>query len=250
MPDADELGTAPGGAASSAEGDTAGVPRENGESGGSVTESDSQPIDADEVLLAAVDVARTALLDITPADTIGAPIGHIVEGEHVLSLLFECTMAGYPGWRWTVSMSRIDENSEPFVLETELMPGEQALLAPEWVPWSDRLADYRGAQDAAAALALADPTAGTDDDLDELDDDDDIDDDDTDDDDTDDELEEDDHIDDELDDDIDTELDGDVDPFGDALDGEDDDFDGVSATPKNHPREASESQDDSEHGAP
>lgn len=113
------------------------------------------PDRADETLLAAVDLARAALLEITPADTIGAPVGHIVEGEHVVSLLFDCTMSGYPGWHWTVSLSRVDDESEPSVLETELMPGGEALLAPEWVPWSDRLADYRTAQELAAAEAEA-----------------------------------------------------------------------------------------------
>ena len=109
----------------------------------------------DETLLAAVDLARAALLEITPADTIGEPLGHIVEGEHIISLLFDCTMTGYPGWHWTVSLSRIDGNSEPSVLETELMPGGNAVLAPDWVPWSERLADYSGAQDPSADEATA-----------------------------------------------------------------------------------------------
>jgi hypothetical protein len=110
---------------------------------------------ADERLLTAVDQARTALLEITPADTIGVPLGHIVEGEHVMSLLFDCNLAGYPGWRWTVTLARVDENSDPSVLETELTPGDDALIAPEWVPWSDRLADYRTAQELAAAVTRA-----------------------------------------------------------------------------------------------
>ncbi|SDK24605.1 Protein of unknown function [Cryobacterium psychrotolerans] len=110
---------------------------------------------ADETLLQAVDVARAALIEITPADTIGEPVGHIVEGEHVVSLLFDCLMTGYPGWHWTVSLSRIDGDSQPSVLETELMPGGEALLAPEWVPWSDRLADHRTAQELAEAEAAA-----------------------------------------------------------------------------------------------
>jgi len=29
------------------------------------------------------------------------------------------------------------------VLETHLLPGEGALLAPDWVPWSDRLEEYQ-----------------------------------------------------------------------------------------------------------
>ncbi|HEY9424686.1 MAG TPA: DUF3027 domain-containing protein, partial [Microterricola sp.] len=101
---------------------------------------------ADEVLLAAVDMARAALLDFTPAETIGRVIGHVAEEDHVLSLMFECRMSGYPGWHWTVTLSRIGDETKPTVLESELMPGENALLAPEWVPWSERLADYQAAQ--------------------------------------------------------------------------------------------------------
>ncbi|WP_233193922.1 MULTISPECIES: DUF3027 domain-containing protein [unclassified Cryobacterium] len=128
---------------------------------------------ADERLLSAVDQARTALLEITPADSIGEPLGHLVEGEHVLSLLFDCNLSGYPGWRWTVTLARVDKSSEPSVLEAELTPGDDALIAPEWVPWSDRLADYRTAQELAAAVADAEALGddGESDDDDESDDD-------------------------------------------------------------------------------
>ncbi|SEB98591.1 Protein of unknown function [Paramicrobacterium humi] len=110
------------------------------------------PAVADEVLLAAVDVAREALLEITSADSIGEPAGHIVEGDHALSLLFENRLDGYPGWLWTVSLARV-EDGEPTILETELMPGDGALLAPDWVPWSERLAEYRAQQQEAAREA-------------------------------------------------------------------------------------------------
>ncbi|HEY2555829.1 MAG TPA: DUF3027 domain-containing protein, partial [Diaminobutyricibacter sp.] len=75
---------------------------------------------ADATLLEAVDLARAALLDVTPAETVGPVVGHIVEGEHVLTLLFESALAGYPGWRWSVTISRLDGDgdAEPAVLET------------------------------------------------------------------------------------------------------------------------------------
>jgi len=117
---------------------------------------------ADDVLLAAVDLARTALQEITPAESIGELLGHEVEGERVVSLHFDCTLSGYPGWHWTVSLARTDENAEATVLETELMPGEYALTAPDWVPWSDRLIDGEGDSD--------DDTADESDDDDESDD--------------------------------------------------------------------------------
>ncbi|MET0726258.1 MAG: DUF3027 domain-containing protein [Leifsonia sp.] len=140
-----------------------------------VDEETPEPV-ADEVLLAAVELARTALTEITPADTIGDPVGHIVEGDKALSILFETRLAGYPGWHWTVSLGRVDE-AEPTVLEAELMPGESALLAPDWVPWSDRLADYRAAQEAVAAAAAEADESDSDDDSDDLDDGEDFDDD-------------------------------------------------------------------------
>jgi len=113
-------------------------------------ESDSTTppaIVADEVLLGAVELARTALQEITPAESIGELLGHEVEGERVVSLHFDCTLSGYPGWHWTVSLARTDENAAATVLETELMPGEYALTAPDWVPWSDRLIDGEGDSD-------------------------------------------------------------------------------------------------------
>ncbi|WP_344754780.1 DUF3027 domain-containing protein [Gryllotalpicola koreensis] len=110
---------------------------------------------ADEVLLKAVDVARAALAEITPAATIGKPAGHLVEGERVLSLLFENTLPGYPGWFWTVSLSREADSDDVNVLEAELMPGEAALLAPDWVPWADRLAEYQAQKKAEREAAAA-----------------------------------------------------------------------------------------------
>lgn len=156
------------------------------------TEAVEAPVqfEADPILLAAVDQARAALLEITPASTIGAVVGHTTHDEHVLSLHFASLMPGYPDWHWTATLSRIDGESEPNVLETELLPGEGAVLAPEWTPWSERLEDYKLAQEHAAALAEDDDDEDFDDEADADSDDEDIDDD---------ELDLDDHI---LDDDV------------------------------------------------
>jgi hypothetical protein len=120
------------------------------------------------------DLGRAALLEITTADTIGDNAGSIDEGEGVVSVHFETTLAGYPGWHWTVSIARVN-GEEPSVLETELLPGDGALLAPDWTPWIDRLADYQAAQEAAGLDA--DDSDDDDSDDDDTDDDDDSDDD-------------------------------------------------------------------------
>ena len=117
------------------------------------------------------ELARTALLDITTAETIGEPAGSVDEGDGVVSVYFDTTMAGYKGWRWTVSIAHV-EGADATVLETEMTPGETALLSPAWVPWADRLADYKASQDDQSS----DDDDG--DDSDDDDDDDDFDDDD------------------------------------------------------------------------
>ncbi|MCC4249725.1 MULTISPECIES: DUF3027 domain-containing protein [Microbacterium] len=126
--------------------------------------SKPEPV-ADERLLHAHDLALAALHEITPADTIGPAAGHVVEDDDVVSLRFHTRLAGYPGWHWTVTVAVVDD-AEPTVLEAELLPGEGALLAPEWVPWAKRLAEYQAAQ-AAAAAAGADQDDIDDDDLDD-----------------------------------------------------------------------------------
>lgn len=128
-------------------------------------------------LIEAHDLALAALHEITPASTVGAPAGYTLEDDGAVSLRFANTMPGYPNWFWTVSVAAV-EGAEPTVLEAELLPGEGALLAPEWVPWAERLAEYQAAQaalaaeqgDAEASDALDDTDEADDvDDLDDLD---------------------------------------------------------------------------------
>jgi hypothetical protein len=158
-----------------------------------------------------VALARTALLEVTPESTVGAPAGSVDEGDGVVSVLFANRMPGYPGWRWTVSVAQVD-GDEPTVLEVEPMPGDGSLVAPEWVPWSERLAEYRAGQDEHG-----------DDDSDEEDDDSDEDDDDSDEEDADYDDTDDDEADDDASDD-DDEFDADEDDLDEP---DDDDLDGV-----------------------
>lgn len=173
-----------------------------------MTDSDAVPVDY-------TDLARTALLEVTPESSIGAPVGTVDEGDGVVSVLFANRMPGYPGWRWTVSVAKVGDE-DPTVLEVELMPGDGSLVAPEWVPWSERLAEYRAAQDHES-------DEESDDDPDDDDDDDEFDD--ESDDDSDEDADYDDADDDEADDESD---DDDFDADEDDLDeSDDDDIEGV-----------------------
>ncbi|MFJ2535019.1 DUF3027 domain-containing protein [Microbacterium maritypicum] len=110
--------------------------------------------DADARLIAAHDLALAALAEITPASTVGPAAGYLAEEDGSVSLRFQNRLPGYPGWFWTVTVARV-EGEEPTVLEIELLPGDGALLAPEWVPWAERLAEYRAHQVELAEAAAA-----------------------------------------------------------------------------------------------
>lgn len=130
--------------------------------------------DADARLLDAHDLALDALREITPATSIGPAAGYLLEEDGSVSLRFENRLPGYPGWYWTVTVARV-EDEDPTVLEIELLPGDGALLAPEWVPWAERLADYRAhqvelAEQAATEAAEAGVSVEDDIDADEIDD--------------------------------------------------------------------------------
>lgn len=145
-----------------------------------------------------VEIARAALAELTPPGTVGELLERTAEDDGVTTLSFAATLSGYPGWHWSVSVAELP-GEEPTVLEAELMPGDGALLAPDWVPWAERLEEYRAAQAAAAAEAgEGDESDDESDEGDESDDDDDTD--------ADDEPDEDDDLDDGFEDVDDDEL--------------------------------------------
>ena len=94
----------------------------------------------DAVLAAAVDQAREAAIATSGLDDVGEHLGYTDDAERLGTHYFATTSSGYRGWRWTVTVARIARSRVATVCEVELLPGDDALLAPAWVPWSDRLA--------------------------------------------------------------------------------------------------------------
>ena len=94
----------------------------------------------DAVLERAVDLAREVAVSIAqePQD-VGEYLGAVREGERLVSHRFACAARGYRGWAWTVTVARVPRGRTATVCEAELLPGEDAILAKPWVPWSERL---------------------------------------------------------------------------------------------------------------
>lgn len=93
----------------------------------------------DALLAAAVDVARTAVEGIAPPDQIGRHLAAKTEGDRVVTHLFESKLAGYQGWQWYAVLTRNSRSKVITVNELGLLPSEDSILAPEWVPWAERV---------------------------------------------------------------------------------------------------------------
>lgn len=106
----------------------------------SVTASRPARVRKDTVLVAAADVALAA------AQSVADRPAHVGDHEQAVTVAdrfvehrFACTLPGYYGWHWTVTLARVPRSRTATVCEVELLPGDAALLAPEWLPWSERL---------------------------------------------------------------------------------------------------------------
>ena len=92
----------------------------------------------DQVCAAAVAVARAGITEVQSAD-IGEHLKVVAEGDRLVTHFFECRLAGYRGWQWAVTVTRVPRSKQVTICETALLPGPQALLAPTWLPWQERL---------------------------------------------------------------------------------------------------------------
>ena len=90
----------------------------------------------------AVDLARAAAVEVA-GSTVGDHLAVEAEadagGGAVVTHSFATTDPAYVGWRWAVTVARADGADEVTVDEVVLLPGDAALLAPGWLPWSERV---------------------------------------------------------------------------------------------------------------
>lgn len=79
-------------------------------------------------------------IDADGEDAVGAHAGCAAESdESAATHYFEANYPGYVGWRWAVTVASAGPGEPVTVSEVVLLPGPDALTAPEWLPWSDRV---------------------------------------------------------------------------------------------------------------
>ncbi|HEY0815577.1 MAG TPA: DUF3027 domain-containing protein [Pseudonocardia sp.] len=98
-----------------------------------------------EVLASAVDEAREAAVAEAAAElvdgaaAVGAHLESVAGDDGSLTHYFAAEQGGYRGWRWSVTLAVADPDAPVTVSEVVLLPGPDALIAPGWVPWDERV---------------------------------------------------------------------------------------------------------------
>jgi hypothetical protein len=119
------------------------------------------------------DLAREVAIETAgDPELVGSLIATETDADGYTTVRFESRLTGYSGWAWAVVLT--GDDAEATVCESYLLPGDGAMLAPEWVPWEERVRP--GDLDAAMVLPYIaeDPrlvpgyTAATGDDIDAM----------------------------------------------------------------------------------
>lgn len=100
-----------------------------------------------------IGLARAAAVEVAGGGkAVGDYLSATPEDEVAVSLAFAAEDRGYRGWYWSVTVALVDDTA-PTISEVVLLPGGEALLAPPWVPWDQRIR----AGDVGAGDLLATP---------------------------------------------------------------------------------------------
>ena len=91
-------------------------------------------------LFGAINKAKQAAIeDSGKSEYVGEFYSVDSDEERIATYLFQAKLPGYVGWMWAVTVAKIDDQSEATICDVVLLPGNKALLAPNWVPYSQRI---------------------------------------------------------------------------------------------------------------
>lgn len=91
------------------------------------------------LLLGAVDAARAAIEEFSGADAVDEYLGSVFDDPAAATHRFLAVQHGYQGWQWAVVVAGYPGADHVTISEVVLVPGPTALLAPQWVPWDERV---------------------------------------------------------------------------------------------------------------
>lgn len=90
------------------------------------------------VLADAAELARAALID-SAEGGVGEYLGVTAEDRSAATHRFRAELQGYRGWQWAVVVAAPEDADVATISEIVLLPGPDALVAPAWLPWDERI---------------------------------------------------------------------------------------------------------------
>ena len=90
-------------------------------------------------LFGALEQARAAAIEDANDLAFVGELVSIDTDDRIATYLFEASLPGYHGWRWAVTIAKVDEGAPTTICDVVLLPGSESLIAPEWVPYKDRI---------------------------------------------------------------------------------------------------------------
>ncbi len=92
-------------------------------------------VPVDPILASFIEPSRDAVVEVAGTEAVGEHVRVDSEGPFGATHHFAATHPGYRGWLWSVTIARIPDESRPTICEVVMLPGPDALVAPEWRPW-------------------------------------------------------------------------------------------------------------------
>jgi hypothetical protein len=91
-------------------------------------------------IFGALNIAKQAVIeDAGKSEYVGEFYSIDSDEERVATYLFHAKLPGYSGWMWAVTVAKVDDKSPVTICDVVLLPGAKSLLAPNWVPYSQRI---------------------------------------------------------------------------------------------------------------
>lgn len=86
------------------------------------------------------DLARAVAMSVADEpEQVGEVVNAIELDDNVTDFRLAASVRGYEGWQWSVTLYHDVEVGTWTVNESSLVPTDDALMPPAWVPWKDRL---------------------------------------------------------------------------------------------------------------
>jgi hypothetical protein len=98
-------------------------------------------------------LAEKAAKETAPVGGVGKFLGTVEEEPKVVSYRFEAKLKGYEGWEWNVVVFEGRKPAPATVSEVVMLPGKDSIVAPPWLPWSERKAELDKATDEESAVS-------------------------------------------------------------------------------------------------